>query len=166
MERLVKNVLASFSILLKWSTGNLFKRARGLYQGNLSSPMMFILATEVSTRLFIKGWEVKILSGFKASLPSQGIPLFQFVEDTLIMVKGSFEACKNVKSTLIWYAALSGFHVNVVKLVLFNVNSSKDWDSVLSLRGCDSSMFHVIQLGLPLSFTQRIWFYGIHYLNE
>lgn len=68
----------------------------GSARGDPISPMIFILAIEVLTSLFSKAQQIGIISGFKAKAGGIGIPILQYVDDTLVLIDGNFKESKVV----------------------------------------------------------------------
>lgn len=95
----------SFAILLNGSPGESFKSSRRLRQGDPISPMIFVLAAEVLTQMFLKAQEVNLIGGFKVSTNGVGFPILQFADDMLILTNGSIEEARVVRNILIWFEA-------------------------------------------------------------
>lgn len=90
--------MASFSILLNDSLRETFISSRGLCQGDPLSPMIFILAAEILTMMFLKEQDVGIISGFKVSAVGSGMPILQFADDTLILVNDDILQARVVRN--------------------------------------------------------------------
>lgn len=141
--------MTAFSILLNKSAVVPFKSTRGLCQGDPLSPMIFILAAEVLTRMLLKPQERGFLSGFKVSKVGAGHPILPFANDTLILVDVSLEEARRVRCILVWFKVVSDLKVNTIKTILYQVNSVDIWESILNLWGCKVNAFPDVYLGLP-----------------
>lgn len=118
--------MTSFVVLLNGSLGESFKSSRGLHQGDLLSPMIFILAIEVLTQMFLKAQGLELASGFIVSSIGMGFRILQFMDDTLILFNGSCFKATVVSNIFIWFKACSSLKVNTTKLVLYQVNKVYD----------------------------------------
>ncbi|KAL5722191.1 hypothetical protein ACHQM5_005739 [Ranunculus cassubicifolius] len=90
---------ARFSILLNGSPKGFFKSFRGLRQGDPLSPFLFIMVTEVlskMTKLLVDQGE---LDGFKVSNEEGGIVVshLQFADDTMFFLEASVEKAKALR---------------------------------------------------------------------
>lgn len=122
---------SSFSILLNGSPGKTFKSSRGLQQGHPLSPMVFVLAIEILTQMFLKVEEGEFFNGFQVSELSDRFPILQFADDTLLMLGGSLKKAKVVRNILVWFEACSGLRVNTNKIIIYQVNLVGDWDEIV-----------------------------------
>ena len=78
------------SVLVNGEATSFFPSTRGLRQGNLLSPLLFILVMEVLIRLIIKAAEVGFLEGIRINgSRSEDILISHllFTDDTLIFCK-------------------------------------------------------------------------------
>lgn len=73
----------------------------GVKLGGSSFPMIFVLALEALTQLFLKAQDLDNVSGFKVTNSSGGIPILQFANDTLLLVGGSMMEAQKVRDLLL-----------------------------------------------------------------
>lgn len=118
--------MTSFSVLVNGTPGDTFKSSRGLRQGDPLSPLIFILAVEVLTKMFLKVQEEGLIRSFKVSINGGGFPIIQFADGTLLLVGGEVQEAKAVKKTLIWFDASSGLRVNTEKMMIYQVGHFPD----------------------------------------
>jgi hypothetical protein len=78
---------SSFSILLDGSPFGFFKPSQGLRQGDPLSPFLFILGSEVLSRLFLKEEQLGNLHGIKIARNSPPISHLLFADDIIIFSK-------------------------------------------------------------------------------
>lgn len=115
---------------------------------------------EVLTQFFLKAQADGELHGFKMGRRSNGIPILQFADDTMVMVDGTLKEASLVRDLLFLFEAFSGLKVNTNKSVLFEVNKVSHWDEILKLWDCRSGAFLDSYLGMPLGAKSRsisIW---------
>ena len=74
-----------FSILLNGSPTKMFQPSRGIIQGNLLSPFIFILVVEGLSRVIKDKVEKRELKGLNLHTISEVISHHQFVDDTVLM---------------------------------------------------------------------------------
>lgn len=72
------------------------------------SPMIFILVVEVLTKFMLTDQVKGLIHGFTGSSGELGIPVLQFVDDTLVLVNRYINEVRNVKNLLSWFESFSG----------------------------------------------------------
>lgn len=117
--------------------------------------MIFVLAAEVLTQMFLRAQEVGALDGFQVSNLGVGYPILQFADDTLVFTNGNLLEARVVKNTLLWFEACSGLKVNTTRTMLYEVNKVRELDGVLNLWNCKQGSFPDVYLGLPLGAKSR-----------
>jgi hypothetical protein len=91
---------SSFSILINGSPFGLFCPKRGLRQGDSLSPFLFILGTEVLSRLLFKEEALGNIKRFKISINAPAIHHLLFANDLLIFGKATPKEANNIHSCL------------------------------------------------------------------
>jgi hypothetical protein len=142
----------SFSVLINGSPFGLFTPARGLRQGDPLSPFLFILGTEVMSRLLHHQESIGLLKGIRIARNCTPITHLLFADDLIIFAKTTSIEASAIKSSLDSYCQWSGQAVNSSKSsVLFSKNSTPT--TISSITGIlpfkpSASVPHY--LGLPL----------------
>ena len=131
--------------------GRWFKCKRGLRQGDPLSPYFFIIVADV----------LKQLIGSKSAMrnhpiiPSLPCPILQYVDDTLILLRGSPAAASTLKDVLDDFAAATGQCINYHKSTFIPVHMDENaCVAIANILGCPISSFPQPYLGLPLSATK------------
>ncbi|KAM2060238.1 hypothetical protein ACFX1T_045454 [Malus domestica] len=109
----------SFSILVNGTPTGYIVPQRGLRQGDLLSPFLFLLCTEGLLMLLRKGIELGALHGFKFT-PS-GTPLTHlfFADDSVVFGNATVDEARAVVEALQVYARGSGQEINLTKSSVF-----------------------------------------------
>jgi len=144
---------SSFSILLNGSPFGKFTPSRGLRQGDPLSPFLFILGTEVLSRLFHQQESMGQLKGICIAKSCPPINHLLFADDLIIFAKATSAEAIALSDCLHKYCCWSGQKVNSGKSsLLFSKNTSPASISsilgIIPFRLSPSRPFH---LGLPLT---------------
>jgi hypothetical protein len=105
----------SFFILLNGSPYGHIAPERGLRQGDPLSPFLFILGSEVFSRLLLKEERSGNIKGMRIARNSPAINHLLFADDLLIFGKATLLEASSIKSCLDKYCAWSGQTVNASK---------------------------------------------------
>lgn len=95
----------SFSLLLNGSTLGLFRPHRGIRQEDPISPFLFILCSEVLSRLLISAEANNLISGLKISRQAPPISHLMFADDLTIFCKARSKDAEVIHHCLSTYAA-------------------------------------------------------------
>jgi hypothetical protein len=105
----------SFSILINGSPFGLFNPQRGLRQGDHLSPFLFILGSEVLSRLLIRQESQDLLKGIKIARNCSPIFHLYFADDLIMFVKATSSEANILKSVLDQYCYWSRQAINTLK---------------------------------------------------
>ena len=86
--------IVQFSVLINGSLVDFFGSSRGLRQGGLLSPMLFLIMMEVFSRMLRKVEGVGLIHGFKAESRRGGgecVSHLLFVDDTILFCDANVE---------------------------------------------------------------------------
>ena len=109
----------TYSILLNGEPKGFIQPSKGLRQGDLLSPFLFLFCAEGLNALLNKAVDNGEIRGL--SLCCQGpkiIHLF-FADDCLLFCKANKKECQKIQQLLHWYEGVSGQLVNKNKTTLF-----------------------------------------------
>jgi hypothetical protein len=113
----------SFSILINGNPFGLFCPKRSLRQGDPLSPFLFILGTEVISRLLIRLESQDLLKGIKIAKNHSLISHLLFADDLILFAKATSSEANILKSVLDCCCSWSGQAINVSKS---SINFSKN----------------------------------------
>ena len=108
----------SLLILVNGSPASFFGNSRGLRQGNLLSPFLFLLIMEVLSCILKKTEEGSLIQGFHVApnnSTSIRISHLLFTDDTILFCDASREQILSIRLVLTCFQAFTGFKVNVGK---------------------------------------------------
>jgi hypothetical protein len=140
---------SSFSFLLNGSPFGLFRPSKGLRQGDPLSPFLFILGTEVISRLLHHN-----LQGYKVARGCIPLTHLLFADDLIIFTQASSLQVGIIKECLAKYSLWSGQSVNMGKSnILFSPNTTSSTKaSILDIIPYSETPISAKHLGLPMFF--------------
>jgi hypothetical protein len=111
---------SSFSVLLNGSPFGLFSPSRDLRQGDPLSPFLFIIGTEVISRLLHQS-----LHGFKIARSCSSLNHLLFADDLVIFTTATSSEAIIIRDCLNKYSSWSGQTINTNKSnILFSKNTN------------------------------------------
>jgi hypothetical protein len=142
----------SFSILLNGSPFGLFSPSRGLRQGDPLSPFLFIMGSELLSRLLLKEERLGKIKGMKIARLSSAINHLLFADDLLLFGKASLLEAASIKACLDTYCSWSGQTINTRKSsIRFSKNTNPSTSSaILQMLPFNPNPNTSIYLGLPI----------------
>jgi len=112
---------ASFSILVNGSPSDIFLPSRGLRQGDLLSPFLFILMMEGLGQSIKHAKETGKIQGLQLSKNGQALTHQQFVDDTMLQGIPTVKEVLAYKKIMSDFAMASGMAVNLSKSNFFSL---------------------------------------------
>ena len=109
---------ASFSVLVNGTSKGFFQSSRGLRQGDLFSPYLFVIAIEVFSSFLKKAMDGGFMSGCKVKGRNEErvqISHLLFADDTLVFCQASQDQLTYLSWLLMWFEAVSGLKINLEK---------------------------------------------------
>jgi len=122
--RWVKGCLESMSVsvLVNGSPTVEFRPIRGLRQGDLLAPFLFLIIPEGLVRLVRQALKANLLNGVKVERNEVEVCVLQFADDTLFMCKDSYNSVISIKAILRCYKIVFGLKINFHKSKLVDIN--------------------------------------------
>jgi hypothetical protein len=148
--------LVSYSILINGSPQGLLKPTRGLRQGDLLSPYLFLLCTEGLHGLLHQAANNELIQGISLSRGGPQLTHLFFADDRLLFCRARRDECETLLNILSQYEAVLGQQINRDKTTLFfskSTPASKQTE-LLQLLGVPAVKEYEKYLGLP-SFVGR-----------
>ena len=141
----------SYSILVNSVAYGCIIPTRGLHQGYLISPYIFLLCTDGFSSLINNTARDQRISGVSICRGCPKITHLFFTDDCLLFCKANSQECQNLIDILQLYEAASGQKINVDKSFIFFSNNTSDDRrcEVLNMLGPMQDTRHKKYLGLP-----------------
>lgn len=141
----------TYSILLNGQHHRLISPQRGLRQGDLLSPCLFLLITEGLHRFLKKVEDEDSLRGVSLCLASPCISHLLFVDDRLIFYKAYTSDCQKIQSILQIYENASGQNINQGKTNMFFITNTlaQTQEEIKALLAVPAIQWYEQYLGLP-----------------
>jgi hypothetical protein len=117
----------SMSILVNESPTEEIDIKRGLKQGDLLAPYLFLLVAEGFSGLMVNAVNRNLFKGFEIKRGGTVISHLQYADDTLCIGEASVENLWTLKALLRGFELVSGLRVNFHKSCLIGVNVSADF---------------------------------------
>jgi hypothetical protein len=126
------------------------QHARGLRQGDPTSPMLFVAGMEVLTVLMVKGAEYQIFKSLAGIKPLQRISIF--ADDVVLFIRPEENELLVTQEILRIFGGASGLKVNYSKTTAMLIRGSEELEErVKECLGCNIAKFLIKYLGLPLA---------------
>ncbi|RVW38193.1 LINE-1 reverse transcriptase-like [Vitis vinifera] len=153
-----------FFVLINGSPSDFFQSSRGLRQGDLLSPYLFVIAMEVFSCLlrraisggYLFGWRVRGKSGERILILH-----LLFADDTLVFCEASQDQMTYLSWLLMWFQACSSLRINLEKSELIPVGRVHDIEDLALKLGCKMGGLPSCYLGLPLGAPSNQWLCGM-----
>ncbi|RHN49937.1 putative RNA-directed DNA polymerase [Medicago truncatula] len=150
-------ITTTTSLLVNGSPTAEFPLERGLRQGDLLSPFLFLLAVEgfhVLMELFSAN---NLFTGYQMGRgDSIVVSHLQFADDTLILGEKSWVNVKGMCAAFIPFESLSGLKVTFSKSQLVGVNVERSWLlEAAKVLNCRVDALPFVYLGLPICGNAR-----------
>ena len=115
------------------------------------SPLLFLLVMEVLSRLLKRPEEGDFLRGFQAS-PNGGLHISHllFADDTILFCDASREQLLYIWMVLIFFEAITGLKVNVIKSEIVLVGEVGNLDALARVLCCKVGCLPMSYLRMPL----------------
>jgi hypothetical protein len=148
-------LMGTSSILLNGTSGKVFHCRRGVRQGDLLSPLLFVLAADLLQSLINKAKDDGILRIPLEVGYTSDFPIVQYADDTLLIMEACPLQLVALRAILNTCSASTELKVNYSKSCIYAINISEQRLDHLALTfSCQNGSMPFTYLGLPLSLTQ------------
>ncbi|KAL9688405.1 hypothetical protein QQ045_032826 [Rhodiola kirilowii] len=142
---------ANMAVLINGSPSKDFPMQRGLRQGDLLSPFLFLLAAEGLSRILDKVAGEGMLNGVEWIKGGDKMTHLQFADDTVLFCQANEEEVQRLKLILYGFEGCSGLKINFGKSLCFGVGlKAEETQFFASLLGCLVGNFPMKYLGLQV----------------
>ena len=111
--------IASYSILINGEPQGFVKPTRGIKQGDLLSPYLFLLCAEGLSAMLMRAEEQKRIQGILSCRGGVHVSHLLFADNSLLFCQAKIEECQNLLHLLHSYEIASGQAINRGKTTLF-----------------------------------------------
>lgn len=141
----------SYSILVNGEPEGMIHLSRGLRQGDLLSPYLFLFCVEGLNAILRKAATAGEIEGFSLCRCGPKITHLFFADDCLLLCRSNLAECEKIKELLAVYEAASGQMVNKDKTTLFfSKNTDEESQEVIKQSlGVPAIQHYEKYLGLP-----------------
>ena len=130
-----------------------FRSSRRIRQGDLLSPLLFLLVMEVLSRMLRRTEEAGLIRGFQASNSvGEGLSVSHllFADDTIFFCDADPEQLLHLRMVLSCFEAMTGLGVNMGKSELVLVGKVLNLSFLADILCCRIGSLPMSYLGLPL----------------
>ncbi|XP_050211637.1 uncharacterized protein LOC126661809 [Mercurialis annua] len=149
------------SILVNGSPSKSFPLKKGVCQGDLISPYLFVLTAEGLKSILQKSTKMGLISGFTYSDMFDPVSVLQFADDTIFFLPFDFVQLRTLTCILRCFELISSLKINFHKSSLLGIHvSDSDMALAADIMGCRIESFPIKYLGLPLAMRRTpicIW---------
>ena len=150
--------IAYFSILVNGSPTGFFRSSRGLRQGDLLSPYLFVIGMEALSCLLKRVVEGNFISGCRFSgRDGRDIVISHllYADDTILLCEANSKQLMYLRWTLMWFEAFSGLNINLNISVIIPLGRVDNVEVLAAELGCGVGSLPSTYLGLPLGAPHR-----------
>ncbi|KAL5575717.1 hypothetical protein UlMin_017416 [Ulmus minor] len=148
---------ATMKLLINGAYFRDIKPKRGLRQGDPLSPYLFILCTEILSRLFMSKVENGLIHGFKLSRSGPPLHHLLFADDIFVFGKACITEASHIKETLDSFYSWSGLSFNSSKSSIFFSGNTRGAvaNQLTGFLGFERISMDSCYLGLPMFKTSK-----------
>jgi hypothetical protein len=146
------------AVLLNSVLGKVFHYLRGgVRQGDLLSPLLFVLAADFLQTLLNAACSNEDLTLPLSLNHDKEFPILQFIDDTLIFMQGDSNQVAFLRNLLNTFGESTGLKVNFEKSFMVPINMQQNnFDELAASFGCAKGTLPFTYLDLPLSISKPI----------
>jgi len=148
---------ATMKLLINGAYFRDIKPMRGLWQGDPLSPYLFILCTDILSKLFMGKIESGMIHGFKLSRGGPPLYHLMFADDIFVFGKACITEASHIKETLDTFCSWSGLSFNNTKSSIFFSGNTRGAiaNQLTDFLGFEHIPMDSCYLGLPMFRTNK-----------
>ncbi|XP_016195316.1 uncharacterized protein LOC107636310 [Arachis ipaensis] len=145
------------SVLVNGSPSKPFKMERGLRQGNLLSPSLFVFVVDVLNRMIGEAIRNQRISPLLVGRDNIELSQLQFAYDIILFCPLEEKRVRNYKRLLRCFEMMLELSINFEKSSLILVNCNEEWvGQICHLLGCQAASLPGKYLGINLGANSRL----------
>lgn len=155
--RWIKDILnsATSSIILNGVPGKVLHCRRGVRQGDLLSPLLFVLVADLLQSILNKAKNLNLLNLPIPIRSSTDFLIIQYADDTLVVMEACSRQLLTLKALLHSFGESTGLKVNYSKSVMVPINVQEErLDQLARTFNCEKGSLPFTYLGLPLGLSK------------
>ncbi|KAK1300345.1 hypothetical protein QJS10_CPB13g01076 [Acorus calamus] len=161
--RMIEECIASAKVLVLVNSKpcGFFHINKGLRQGDPLSPLLFVVVTNVFSRMMKMAENEGWINGLRCSPGGSSISHVQYADDTIILCEAEEDSIRGVQLICRVFELLSGLRINFHKSAMLGIHVDRaDLIYFAQIFQCSVMEFPVRHLGLPLhlgNFLKAEW---------
>jgi hypothetical protein len=148
-----------FSVLINDVPSGFFGSSRGVRQGDLLSPFLFVLVMEAFSRMLGAFTDRGLIWGFSVGSSGQdrgNVSHLLFSDDTLVFCGANASQIRHFEALFVCFEAAAGLKVNLSKSILVPVGHVENVGQLAGLLGCGYGEVPLKYLGLSLGASFKL----------
>jgi hypothetical protein len=153
----------SFSILVNGTPSGFFNSSSGLRQGDLLSPLLFVVVMEAWSRMLTATLDQGNLTEFSVGAKESEALVVNhllFADDTMIFCGAQEEQIRHLRCIFLYFEAAFGLRINLGKSKIIPIGVVEDVKGLANLLGCRVTSLPMTYFDLPLRASYKstsIW---------
>jgi hypothetical protein len=150
---------ARFSVLINGAPSPFFGSSRGVWQGDLLSPFLFVLVMKAFSRMLGAFTSRGLILGFSVGTSEPDrvtVSHLLIADDTLIFCGANASQIRHIRAFLVCFEVVAGLKVKLSKSVLVPVGQVDNVEQLAGLLGSRSGVVPLKYLGLPLGASFKL----------
>jgi hypothetical protein len=141
---------ANTRVVVNGEPGGRFAHARGLRQGDPTSPMLYVIGMEILTKVVTSAAQEGIFQNLASISPIQRVSVY--ADDAVLFFKPTSSELQAVKQLLHIFGEASGLHVNYRKTTATLIRGGDPEEHrIREMLECEMACFPIRYLGLQLA---------------
>jgi len=141
---------------VKGSPSREFFPRKGLRQGDLLAPFLFLIVAEGLAGVVRMTEEKKLIDSLEVGKTKVKVNMLQYADDTLFFCDANTKSVFNIKAILQCFELTSGHRVNCLKSIIGGMGLNQfSLQRFASILNCDTMVAPFVYLGFPVSGSHK-----------